>query len=394
MSARRTLALATLARLGVDPAAVARDAAPDPSVDALLAGPDGAALADALGELGTAATAGHLAGLVAALPDKDVQKAVRRALFRLGQRGVVVPAAAPLAGPPPRLLRADAGVEGFVSGIDGRGDRIVWLVKRQADGATLVVAAELNEPGGLRDVRVFETTRKQLRETRTRLERETGIRLVAADWRALDALLVEGQDRAGTTARDWRRLRGRITAEPPASPAELASHRVTPPAEAEVAGLARDAVALLAEPEVRTWWPDPTALQPVLDELAQLRDSPLVLAPAQQEERIRALLERAATSLYPPAVTARRLEATAYVLAERGRASAARQALATAHLLRHQPAPSAPPPLVAALVQQAVAARYASAQAERTDARRDALVVTPGEFLTARSPSRPGRTPA
>ena len=392
MSARREQALATLARLGIDPAEVTGDTPPADWLAIRLAGPDGTALAHALAELGTAATAARLARLEPALASVPARKAVRRTLFRLGQRGIAVPAAT--TAPAPRPL-GDADIEGFVSGVDGHGDRIVWLVKAQAGGGTLVVAAELNEPDGLRAVRLLETTRKQLRETRARLEREAGLGLVPADWRALDALLLEGQDRARAPerSRDWRRLRGRITTDPPAAAAELRSARVAPPGDAEVAGLASAAPALLDDPEFRSWWPAPEALQPFLDELTALRESPLVLAPAQQEERVRAVLERAAAVLFPPAVTARRLEATAFVLAESGRVAAARQALATARLLRERAGLGGDVPLVTALVQQAIGARYAAAQAEREVSRRGSLVMTPGEVLTARSPSRPTRAP-
>lgn len=392
MSDRRERARVTLARFGVSLTAFAAEGRLPPVLEDALTTADGIEVAEALGEVGTAETALALTERLARLPDAAVRKAVRRALFRLGQRGIPLPPPTHVA--PPRPAPAPA-IEGFVSAPDGRGDRIVWLIRPLTGGGVMAAAAELNEPEGLRRVRLFETTRRALREMRARFEREGGLVLVAADWRALDALLVEGQNRnpAADPGSDWRRLRTRFTSEAPAAPAELHSARVTPPSDAEVPALAAAAPALLEEPEFRSWWPSEEALRPFLEDFATIRESPLVLSPAQQQERVRTVLERAAATLFPPASTARRLEATAFVLAERGRLIAARQALATARALRERGTLGPPVPLVAALVQAAIAARYAELQTARGSARRDALVVAPGQTATSRSPFRRTRTP-
>src|SRR5207247_881379 len=73
-----------------------------------------------------------------------------------------------------------------------------------------------------------------------------------------------------------------------------------------------------------------------------------------EEERVREVLGRAARTLFPPAVLARRLAGTAYLLAETGRALAARRALAVALVLGARGADAMEIPLVAALVERAV----------------------------------------
>ncbi|MCW5893507.1 MAG: M23 family metallopeptidase [bacterium] len=311
-----------------------------------------------------------------------------RALPR-AQRGVAVPepAPAPVAAAPP----ARSDLEGWVSAVDGRGDRLVWLVRTLPDGTTLLVDAAINEPDGLREVHLAPIARKQLRALRERIQKEADVRLVPADARALDALLVEAQARAGTTerGRDYTRIRARLTSEPPAEAAELRSSLASPPSDDERPALLREAPALLALPELRTWWPTPEAAAPFLAAIAGQRDSPIVLAPVQQEERLRSVLADAARALFPAAPTARRLEATAYVLAETGRVPAARQTLACAQALRAQPDAPDDVPLLAALVHQSIGAMLAMAQTQAQDERRDALVLTPQE-LRARSSSRPG----
>jgi hypothetical protein len=155
--------------------------------------------------------------------------------------------------------------------------------------------------------------------------------------------------------------------------------------------LVAGAAALLEEPELRTWWPAPDAVAPFLEEIAAVRDSPIVLAPLQQQERLRAVLERAARELWPPPVLARRLDGLAYVLAETGRRQPARHALAVAARLRERPDTAADVPFVALLVQRALGSLLARAEARETEERRGALVLTPDE-IRARASSRPPHT--
>jgi hypothetical protein len=320
--------------------------------------------------------------------DRAARKEIRRLLYRLEQAGIATPApavapAAPILGP---------SIEAWVSAVDGRGDRLVWLVREQSAGV-LLVAADVNEPAGLRDLRTFDVSRKQLRDMRRRFQTEAGLTFAAADWRAVDALVLEAQDRlAGPDRRlDYRRVRARLTTLPPATAAELASSRVPPPSQDERAALVATSASLVAEPELRTWWPRPDATAPLLAEVRGVRESPLVLPPAQQEERLRAVLERAAAELYPEPPLARRLRATAFVFAESGRPDAARTALAVAAALEAGTPPPAIP-LVAALVQRGLGTQLAAAEAERREERAGALVLTPGELATRGSPSRPPRS--
>jgi len=320
--------------------------------------------------------------------ERTTRKEIRRALYRLGQSGIAVPQA-PIATPAPVL---GPSIEAWVSAVDGRGDRLIWLVRELSSGALVLVAADVNEPAGLRDLRVLDVTRKQLRAMRQRFQTEAGLTFVAADWRAVDALVVEAQDRLATPDRtlDYRRVRPRLTTQPPVAPAELVSSRVSAPDDAEHATLVAESASLLSEPELRTWWPRPDDAAPFLAEIREIRESPLVLPPAQQEDRLRQVLARATQALYPAEAMARRLEAVAFVLAETGRVDPARRALAAAATLRAHP--TAELPLLQALTHQGLGTQLAAVEAGRREERAGALVLTPGEIATAGSPSRPPRS--
>ena len=91
MSARGDEAAATLARLGLDPEAVRAGRVGADAVAPLLAGADGAALAAALGELPSPEVAALLVALEPRAAERAVRKGIRRALYRLRQRGVPSP---------------------------------------------------------------------------------------------------------------------------------------------------------------------------------------------------------------------------------------------------------------------------------------------------------------
>ena len=324
-----------------------------------------------------------------ATADRATRKEIRRALYRLEQSGVHAPAAPPEPAAPSPVL--GPMVEAWISAVDGRGDRLAWLVREQPSGGLVLVAAEINEPLGLRDLRALEPTRKQLRTMRQRFQTEAALTLVPADWRAVDALVVEAQDRLETPDRklDYRRMRSRITSLPPAVPAELFSSRVHAIDDDERARLTAESAALLSEPELRTWWPRPDEAAPILAEIRAIRESPLVVSEAQQGERLKEVVARASHALYPAPVVARRLQATAFVFAETNRLDAARRALAVAATLHVTP--DAEVPLLQALAFQGLGAQLAAMESEKRDERADALVLTPGE-IKARSASRPQRS--
>jgi hypothetical protein len=387
MSTRAQRAQTALERLGLAPDA------DDHTVGHALAGPAGVAVAEALGEIGDERIAALLAAAVPTAAAQPLRKALRRALHRLRQRGVPV---TEIAAPPPtrRPLGGDEP-EGLMSAVDGTGSRIVWLIRAQPSGSQLLVAAEVNVPGGLRDLSVSETSRKHLREARQRLRREARLQVVSTPFAVLDALLLEGQDRLATAERrlDYRRLRPRLTTRTATAPAEPVSTRVSPPDETEVETLLAESAALLEEPELGTWWPSPDRAAAVLERIEALDASPLVLSDVQQQQRLADLLAEGHEGLYPSEPTARWLDATAYVFAETERLEAARRALAVAQILRRTPQRAATVPLFATLVNQGIGRLLARQRGSQGEERRDALVMTPAEVLRARSSSRRGHTP-
>jgi hypothetical protein len=313
---------------------------------------------------------------------KAVVKEARRALYRFGQRGVAVPEAARAETAPRRP--ASSSLEGYLSAIDGRGDRLVWLVRPRREGGLLVLTAILNEPAGLRDVSIAELPRKTLRRMERDLQARHHLRMISADGTYCDALLAEGFARARATGAagvgEYPTYRARLTTAEPAPRDPPLAARVLGAIEDESAALAGGA-ALLDEPEFTTWRLERPALAAHLADVAAARESPLVLSRPQQEERVRDVVARAMRELFGGeggVAYRRRLEEMAYYLQATGRRAPALAAWGTARALAVSTAGSAGIPFFEELMRRSFAVLLEEDAARARDAAKGSVLVRPG----------------
>jgi hypothetical protein len=288
------------------------------------------AIAARLGGMAGDESASILRTLEETAGDKLVRKEAKRSLYRLESQGVHVER--PL--PEPRKLSLGAvEIEGYVSTIDGRGDQLVWLTKPRA-GGLLHLFAVVSDPEGLKDLNLAEVSRKGLRSIRQDLIDKHEIQMIDADWRYCDFLIdraFQWSSSRGETGGDYPGLRAHFTKEPvtlmePPIYGEVDREEVQADTE-----LLEESTSLLDEKEMRTWFLDPETVQPYLDELIEVRDSPLVLNEAQQGERLSTVVGRAVEEMFggdKRESWQRRLETMAHFFHATGRAEAAKRALA------------------------------------------------------------------
>lgn len=347
-----------------------------------------AAIAHRLGGMPSAESAAVLQRLEREAADKRVRKEAKRALYRLEQRGVPIPSAPAAAAPAPVIAPA---IDGYVSPVDGRGDQLVWLVKAQPGGVAHLFAI-INDPDGLRETEMNTVTRKVLKSVREELERKHELRLVEVDWHYADYLIHR--------AFQWSRARGtRMTGDYPGQRAQLTRHpaaesRPALPLLDAAAGADDDALGhsqdLLAEPEFRTWFLTAEDLKPELEELAAVKDSPLVLNPAQQQERFDAVIVKAIDRWFGGerrASWARRLFEMGVYLAASRRPRAAAQALAAARALEADRQP-ADVPLCNVMVRASLEIFFRLALEQEQEREKSSLVLTPQQVAARRDKTR------
>jgi hypothetical protein len=276
-----------------------------------------------------AAALGVVTALASERADRLVRRAARRALYRLAQRGVAPPA--PARARPVVERRAQHATRAWLSGIDGSGSRAAWILFEDGWGRSTLCSLIVNDTVGIQDVAGGEITKKRLETELATLRASQKLPWIETEPARAVALVGEAlalHEALGTAppagfAR-WQPLFQALPAPagddgPPADPA-----------------LAERGAELLELPEFAGWFLEPERVQGAALELAELRQSRLVISEQIKAEREEAIVARAIERELTPEARrrwARRLRAMAHVLAVPERAEAAAIARAAAAAL-------------------------------------------------------------
>ena len=332
---------ALLRESGFDPAAAPADAIAKLAAIRGAAGVTDAAIVRALTAIATTDAAAALQRLESGATGA-LRRELRRALFKLRQRGIEPPPLAESTEPVPAVAGAPAaetGLTAILSPADADGARVVWIMKARPGAGLKRLWGLVSERDGLFGVTLTPLTRKELRQERTDLERRAGVSFIDADWRVADFILCDAWRRTPESARGevgyFFALRTENIAQSP--PSDL-KHPVYDEFAAEL--VHEPSPELMQEPEVAAWPIAPPIVKPYADEIAGLRNSVIVLSRVQQEERVVTVIERAIAELLAGNTgnigtrLRRHLEDTAYYFARCGRRQQAAWAAAAAARLR------------------------------------------------------------
>jgi len=269
--------------------------------------------------------------------DKELRKAARRSLFKLGQRGVAIPqkddqkstGAAP-------LFSRTPSIEAYMSPVDGGGGLLIWIAKPQPNHGLQVIQATLNDRAGLLRIGGAQIPRKELRKMAQDIKAKNGATMIAIPWEYADHALSEGYEtakaRGQTGLESFHQLRSIIATGKP----KEAPHPIYDKLDAHEArqGSWREASRrLLDEPELRYWILTDGWLQVFLPQIEEAQTSRLVLNPVQKEERFAAIVRDAVKELCRGEngkAFRRRMENMALYFFETGRAAQAKLSLAVA----------------------------------------------------------------
>jgi len=329
----------------------------------------------------------RLARLAPGTTDKTVKREIKRALYRLEQRGLW---RAPEAPPPPAthelLGPAEDEPEAWLSAIDPSGSRLLWMARRVGSGMASL-SALLNETQGLQEFYAGETSRKALRQAQRDLSARSGVQLVEAPWAHADALLTRAVEatadpaRATEVGRARREIVPRPQPSPPRPPIDsLLDRRAAASADAALAASA----GALSEKELAGWLLPRDWIEPALRDVDDAQESVVIVSPQQREERLREALVRAAQDVFAAPgrreLFAARLEETAYLVARRGRLDIALALVAATEAARAG-RPIGEVPVLAQIATRSFALAL-ELRAEKTrDESRSSLIMTPQQAL-------------
>ena len=269
--------------------------------------------------------------------DKDYKKEIKRALFKLSQRGVVeVRESGGHQAARAGLFTHEPEIEAYMSAVDGGGGRLIWLAKTQPGHGLQVIQAMLHERDGLLRIGGAHMRRKEMRNMFQELQQQHRISMIAIPWEFADWAIYEGYEkgkaRGESGLEKFHELRSIIASEKPKEQIHPIYRKIG--GEQVREGPWREqSRRLLDEPELRYWVLTDDWMQQFLAQIQEAQASRLVLNPLQKEERMNAIVREAVRTLCSGEngrAFKRRMEDMALYFAETRRSEAAKLSLAVA----------------------------------------------------------------
>ena len=310
---------------------------------------------------------------------KDLKREARRSLFKLEQRGLPIPREDASGGRRP-AVGSISEIEGYLSVIDGAGDRLVWLLRPHAGGGLQLLQGVVSDRSGLLRSDGGVVKRKDLRAQAEEIQKNGGLPMALVPWEYADGILYDAYEKAkaaGQKTAQFSSMRAAFNATKPREVEHPVYSRLAKES-AQTEDWRSQSRRLLDEPAFRFWLVDEDWMKPYLDRIGQAQESRLVLNDAQKEERLAAIVRDAAREIFSGesgAIFRRRLEDASWCLAEAGRRESALLAFAVALQLAEGETGMLDIAFLTGLVQKSIA--YYLAQAKQKAKEEPSLIVKP-----------------
>ncbi len=322
-------------------------------------------------------TAGRLAESITAIPDrrtaellrrmfdatqdKKVRKIIKRSLYRLKSKGIVIEEMS--SGQERSILRPlqKDRREGFASGIDSLGYRLLWLVIPRPGRGLTVMRGVVSDTEGIVDFSQDEMTRKGFRNFFEEVQEKNQILTVEMEPSYVAFLFAQAYrlnlNKKETPPEGYLRAKSEIenVKKDYAKPLIHSFLHAD-----DIAGddrLSRRGGDLLKADFFSSWRIEEEQVRPYADEVWEAEESKIVLHPAQKEARFQAIYQKALTELFSGErrfLYQRRLEEMAYVLLKLGREEEAKISLSVAMGLENPLHPIQPNPFLLQLVVKSI----------------------------------------
>jgi len=296
------------------------------------------------------------------------RKAARRGLNVLKSRGVAVPDRRHVA----VLTKTGDIAEAWFRPPDGAGTSAFTLGSRSTQGRYRLADVIVKEGVGLVSIAAMQMSRTQLRETFDGIARRFGCPPVSVpiEWaRARIAEARRDNEKSGTPLplglESHRDLLGPSPKGSPPHPAESWRRRTT-----MLEQVLERSAKLHAEPEIRSWLPDPASIQSMLVSIGQSVRGEGAREPGAVQTKVREVIEKSTDTFFTGQERARlaqRMKDAAISVAARGAYDQAADLLATEQAVRTLSNDAAPHdvPFLRAFFEKAFGLATARAQAQR-----------------------------
>ncbi len=319
------------------------------------------ALAKSLGDWVAPESGVLLQHLAVQSSSKSLRKAVRRSVFRLQSKGIIVKEIEDLSPPvyrPPQPLHPS---EGFLSSIDSAGARMVWLIVPKTSHGIRAVSALVSDTEGLVDLHVAETTRKGFQEYLSEFQTKMPWEFVEADVDYCVGLILESVETTKKSGKpvhpeffQWEHILGTALS----LPLKPLIYKFLREEEVKIRpDLLDRSPSLFQLPIFQMWILAKEESDKYLKLLADASSSRLILAPHQQESRIFEIYRLAVHERFLPdrrLLYRRRLEEMAYILWKKEKEDEAKTSLAAAIAMAEESQLLSPHPFLFELVKRSL----------------------------------------
>lgn len=298
-------------------------------------------IADYLGSIASEESARRLLAWEDSHPaDKDLLRIIRRSLFRLQQRGITAAVREKPVASPVRLIDP-VEPTGYLSPLDGGGNRLAWLSRPRPEGGLIILSAVINDRTGMRHVEERLASKGQMKEILADMARQMAP-LVAAPHRYVDWLMHEAY-RRGAPRDDhgggYPLLRADFYSTPAAEttpPLADLREEVGRLGEAGVTRLLDESARLFNEQEFAGWALPDDMVKVHQARFRDAQDSTIVLSKEMMTERLTSIVDQAFEEVFlspARALYAARLREMALWYSLAGRPDPARTCLAVGEAL-------------------------------------------------------------
>ncbi len=289
-----------------------------------------------LGKIATAEAATLLREFDKSATAKELKKEIKRSLFKLSQKGVVLAPEPSAEKKPAPLFERENQIEAYMSAVDGGGGRLVWIAKPQPKHGLQTIQAMVHDREGLLRFAGVQMKRKELRAMADQIKQQHGVSMIAIPWEFADRMVYQAYEQAKARGQsgleEFHAIRSVVASGKP----KAGMHPVYDKLGAidlRDGPWREQSRRLLEEPELRYWVIIDEWVQDCLAALHEAQSSPLVLNQLQKEERLASVVRDAVNTLCAGdngQAFKRRMEDIALYFAETGRLDQAKLSLAVA----------------------------------------------------------------
>ena len=333
----------------------------------------GARLAERMVDIADQMTGRLLRRMFEVTLDKKVRKVIKRSLYRLKSKGIVVgEILSDKEKPVLRPIQAEPK-EGFASGIDSLGQRLLWLIIPHAGKGLTVMHGIISDQDGIVDFSRDEMTRKGFRSFFEEVQEKNPFPFVDMEPSYVAFLFTQAYQlnlaKKGSPPQDYLRAKSEIQGVKKDYARPMIYSHLQAEEVAVDDRMLKKGADLLKTDAYASWGIEEEQIRPYADEVWEAEESKIVLNQGQKEARFQTIYLKALTDLFPEEkkfLYQRRLEEMAYVLHKLGKDEEAQISLAVAMDLEKPLNPIQPNPFLFQLVIKSIFGLLAEAYEKKS----------------------------